>query len=288
MAVRRITAGMQEDLDFLAFTPDFDAPDVVEGYDELPLWSAMFGLVLLQEVPLAHCEAVLDIGCGAGFPLIELAERLGPRTQVHGIDPWRAGLRRAAAKIALRGCRNVTLHEGSASALPFADATFDLIVTNLGLNNFADPQAALRECRRTARRGATLALTTNLQGHMQEFYDVFAEVLRREKADAALARLRAHIEHRTRIDTLCERLTRSGFIIKRICEQRTAMRFADGSALFNHHFIKLAFLHDWKQVVAGQEAAIFSLLQKELNARAAQLGELSLTIPGAYVEAIAG
>jgi ubiquinone/menaquinone biosynthesis C-methylase UbiE len=278
---------MQEDLSFLEFAPDFNAPRIVEAYDELPLWSAMFGQLLLHEVPLAQIACALDIGCGTGFPLIELAERLGPRTQVHGIDPWSAGLRRAAAKMAIRGCRNITLHEGSASSLPFDDATFDLIVSNLGLNNFADPRAAIRECLRVARRGCTLALSTNLQGHMQEFYEVFAAILERASDEAALQRLHDHIEHRATIAKVQSLLTAAGFVIKRIVEQRATMRFADGTALFNHHFIKLGFLSDWKQVVAGSEAVSFSALCQELNDRAQRLGELCLTIPMAYIEAVA-
>jgi ubiquinone/menaquinone biosynthesis C-methylase UbiE len=31
---------------------------------------------------------VLDVGCGTGFPLLELAERLGPDARLHGVDPW--------------------------------------------------------------------------------------------------------------------------------------------------------------------------------------------------------
>ncbi|HWS71693.1 MAG TPA: class I SAM-dependent methyltransferase, partial [Thermoanaerobaculia bacterium] len=151
-------------LDFLSFTPDFASPALVEAYDELPLWSAMFGLLLLDEVPLRGVSRALDVGCGTGFPLIELAERLGPAAEVHGLDPWSGGLSRAATKIAVRETPNVTLHDGSATAMPFDDASFDLIVSNLGLNNFDDRVAAVRECRRVARAGATLALTTNLQG----------------------------------------------------------------------------------------------------------------------------
>ena len=88
-----------ESLSFLAFEPDFSSPEVMIAYDELPLWSAMFGLLLLDNVPLAGVRSALDVGCGAGFPLIELAERLGPAADVHGIDPWTAGLKRAAEKI---------------------------------------------------------------------------------------------------------------------------------------------------------------------------------------------
>src|SRR6201999_2474780 len=108
-------------LDFLSFALDFSSPSVVNAYDELPLWSAMFGLLLLDEVPMADVRTALDVGCGTGFPLIELAERLGPSAQVHGLDPWGAALARAAEKVRVRATPNVTLHEGSAASMPFSD-----------------------------------------------------------------------------------------------------------------------------------------------------------------------
>jgi arsenite methyltransferase len=277
-------------LDFLAFDPDFSSPRVLTAYDELPLWSAMFGLLLLEEVPLANMTNVLDAGCGTGFPLIELAERLGNRAQVHGIDPWTGALKRAAEKIASRGTPNVTLHEGSAAAMPFADATFDLIVSNLGVNNFENRDAVIRECRRVARDGATLALTTNLQGHMQELYAVFADVL----ADVldgdpeALARLRAHVEHRATVANVQELLESGGFNVTRVVEREGVMRFADGSALLNHYFIKLGFLDGWKKVVPGNEHAVFARLRDALDDLAKCNLELRLTVPMAYVEAMAG
>jgi arsenite methyltransferase len=253
---------------------DLSDPKIVNAYDELPLWSAMFGLLLLDEVPLANVRTALDVGCGTGFPLIELAERLGSAAHVHGIDPWEAGLDRARAKIAARRTPNVTVHEGSASQMPFNNATFDLIVSNLGLNNFDDRAAAMRECRRVAREGATIALTTNLQGHMREFYDVFEDVLRERGAD--VSKLHAHIAHRATIDSVRELLESAGFRVTRVIEKTAHMRFANGRALFNHHFIRLGFLDAWKEVAGAQ---VFSLLEERLNR------ELSLTIPMAYVEA---
>jgi ubiquinone/menaquinone biosynthesis C-methylase UbiE len=62
----------------------------------------MFGLLLLDEVPLAR--TALDVGCGTGS-LIELAERPGPSAEVHGIDPWKAGLARASDKASCRATR---------------------------------------------------------------------------------------------------------------------------------------------------------------------------------------
>ncbi|HEX3070392.1 MAG TPA: class I SAM-dependent methyltransferase [Thermoanaerobaculia bacterium] len=275
---------MSDDLSFLDFEPDFSSPALLAAYDELPLWSAMFGILLLEEVPVSGVTNVLDIGCGTGFPLIELAGRLGPRAHVHGLDPWKAGLARAAGKIASRATGNVTLHEGSASSIPFLNSTFDLIVSNLGINNFDDREAAITECRRVARDRATLALTTNLQGHMREFYDVFEQVLETEDDDAR-DRLRAHVAHRATVPGVRELLDRGGFTVARVVEREGVMRFADGTALLNHHFIKLGFLDGWKKVVPGRERIVFARLLGALNELAARHGELRLTIPMAYIEA---
>jgi SAM-dependent methyltransferase len=169
--------------------------------------------------------------------------------------------------------------------MPFAGATFDLIVSNLGVNNFDDRAAAIRECRRVARTGATLALMTNLQGHMKVFYDLFAELLAGD--NEAQQRLRAHVEHRATVANVRELLESGGFTVTRVVEREGVMRFADGTALFNHHFVKLGFLDGWTKVVPGNERAVFARLRDALNEHAAQRGELRLTIPMAYIEATA-
>jgi arsenite methyltransferase len=266
------------DLDFLSFRADFSSPCIIAAYDELPLWSAMFGLLLLDELPLTNVRKALDVGCGTGFPLIELAERLGPAAEVYGVDIWTAGLQRCREKVAARATANVHVHEASAESMPFANETFDLIVSNLGVNNFENRDAAVRECRRVAQRGATIALTTNLQGHMREFYDVFRSVL---EDDDDLRRLEEHIYHRTTVPDVRALLERNDFAVRRVVERKVIMRFANGAALFNHHFIKLGFLDAWKKIVSGKEELIFRKLLNRLT------GEVGLTIPMAYLEGVA-
>lgn len=276
------------DLDFLRVHIDLASPAVVATYDEAPLWSAMFGLLLLEHVPLTGHSCVLDVGCGTGFPTIELAERLGPSVPVHGVDLWAAGLARAAEKVARRGTRNVTWHQASAVSLPFGDGTFDLIVSSLGVNNFDDRAGALRECRRVARAGATLALTTNLQGHMREFYDVFDTVLLAAGDAEGRQRLDAHVRHRATIAGVRSLLDEAGFaLIRDVSVPNTRMRLASGTALLNHAFIQLGFLDAWKAVVPGREVEMFLRLRERLDAVAREAGELSLTIPMAYLEAVA-
>lgn len=56
---------------------EFRCPECVEFFDELPLWSAPFGLMLLERVPLRPGMQILHIGAGTGFLSVELAQRCG-------------------------------------------------------------------------------------------------------------------------------------------------------------------------------------------------------------------
>jgi arsenite methyltransferase len=273
--------------DYLAWgPPDFTAPDTVAAYDELPLWSAMAGLFLLEHLPLPRGATVLDVGCGTGFPLLELAQRLGAGATVHGLDFWAQALMRARFKAAVIGVTNATLTRGDGAAMPFPDARFDLVVSNLGINNFTDPDAVFAECARVLKRGGRLALTTNVEGHMAELYAVFEAVLAERGAADALAALRRHVAHRGTGAAIAERLGRRGFQVARTVQREFPMRFADGSALLRHYFIRLGFLDGWRAVVKPDaEREIFEALEDRLNDVAAERGELALTVPLAYVEA---
>ncbi len=192
-------------MDYLDDKPDWD---IAQWYDGLPLWSAPFGLMLLEHVPLQPNMTLLDVGCGTGFPLIELAQRLGRTCRAWGLDPWKAAVERARARAAALGLENVQIVEGDAAAMPFAGAHFDLIVSNLGVNNFADPAAALAECRRVLKPGGTLALTTNLRGHMGLLYEVFEATLRAMGREELLPALHRHVEHRATVEGLSANLRR--------------------------------------------------------------------------------
>ncbi len=272
--------------EYLRSQVDLNNADAVSAYDELPLWSAMFGLLLLRHVPLKAITKVLDVGCGTGFPLFELAQRLGPGSVACGLDPWEAAVNKARFKMKVWGIQNVELHVGDASSMTFRDFEFDLIVSNLGINNFADQETVLRECHRVLKSSGRLALTTNPQGHMQEFYKVFESTLQQLGKTEALPALNKNIEHRATIARITDLLDRSGFTLRKVHEETSSMRFANGSALFRHYFIRLGFLDGWKGVVdAKEQDEVFSLLESNLNEVAFRNGELLLTIPMAYIEA---
>jgi arsenite methyltransferase len=271
--------------DFLHRTYDLNDPDYASVVDQVSLWAARFGLFLLNNLDLRPNLNILDVACGTGFPLFELSQMHGASCQVTGVDIWKQGLERARLKARIYRCPNVQILEADASQLPFAAATFDLIVSNLGLNNFADPAAVLAECFRVARAGARFVLTTNPMGHLSEFYEVFREVLQELQKPAALERLQAHEAHRGTRESLSDMLQAAGFRVVKIREDRLHLRYLDGSAFFNHFLTQLGFLDGWKRVVDQEdEERVFALLEDRLNQVARAAGELRMTVPMLYLE----
>jgi len=269
---------------------DFDVndPQFVSVYDDLPLWSAACGMLLLDTVELRPGLRVLDVGCGTGFPLLELAERLGSTSEVHGIDPWEPAVERARQKITARGVGNAHVIVGRADALPFPDAHFDLVVSNLGINNFDAPAAALAECRRVCRRGAEIALATNLQGTMAELYAAYEVALRA----LGLAELQARetitrlVSARTTVSEATRLVGTAGFAFVRVVESSFRMRFVDGRALLGHSFIRLAFLDSWAGAVdAKDRASALGALHRALEEIVGRDGEITLTVPIACIVA---
>jgi ubiquinone/menaquinone biosynthesis C-methylase UbiE len=258
----------------------------LSAQDDFPLWSAPFGLMLLDHIRFRPNLKALDIGFGSGFPLLELAQRLGNSSTVYGIDPHKAAHERTQYKMNLLKIENVQLIEGDASSMSFPEDTLDLIVSNLGVNNFDNPQKIFIECFRVAKRGAQIVLTTNPKGHMDTFYLVFVETLKELHREDLMVDLTAHIEHRLTAETICQHLEQSGFQIIGIYKESFRICFLDGTTFFRHALIRDGFLDDWKRLIPKQnQKEVFIALEENLNQVSKSMGMLELTIPIACIEA---
>lgn len=265
---------------------DTTTPEAGDFYDELPLWSAPFGRMLLEQIPLRQGMTILDVGAGTGFLTVELAQRCGADAKVIAVDPWEAAMSRLARKVDHLGIRNVRTIVQDAATINLPEASVDLIVSNLGINNFDNPGATLQSCFRAAKPGAKLFLTTNLVGHMAEFYEAYRGVLTELGFAGRLGVLDAHINSRATVDSVRKQLETAGFQFVEAITRSFRERFVDGSALLRHHFIRLGFLPGWKAVAPQDVAEVtFAALERRLNAVAAERGELSLTIPAACIVA---
>ena len=266
---------------YLKQTYDRSDPAIISAIDEMPLWSAYFGEVLLDTVVFREKAKILDIGCGGGFPLLELAQRFGAGSEVIGIDPWKASTNRLKAKAKTMGVNNIHIINGVAEELPIENNYFDLIVSNNGLNNCSDQIKVLSECYRTLKPGGQLVFTVNLPGSMKEFYSIFRTTLKEQGLSDAIVKMEQHIkEKRKSLKENLDQVRKNRFTVKEIIQKSFYMRYLNGTALLNHHFIKLAFLESWIKIVPpGIRSKVFSVFEEKLNNFSKTKGELRLTIP---------
>jgi ubiquinone/menaquinone biosynthesis C-methylase UbiE len=265
------------------------APEwLADVYDETSLWSARFGALLFDHLQIVRGVRALDVGCATGFPLFELAQLHGATSHFTGIDIWGEALERARLRLDRLGLTTVDFVEADVASMPFPSEYFDLIVSNLGLNNFSDMPGALRECRRVARTGARLVLTTNLQGHFDEAYRLLNVILEQnDGAGDARAALRANEEHRLTRAKIERLLADAGFSPARAFEQSFRMRFADGAAMLHHALVKW-FLDGWRQAVGPErERQVFTALEAQLNTIADRDSGIEMTVPMLYIEGVA-
>lgn len=262
-----------------SFNPD--DPDLISVIDELPLWSAPFGLSLLDTINLMPNINALDIGCGLGFPLIELSQRLGTSCKVYGIDPWESAIERINLKIKTYNLKNVIAIKGVAEELPFDDNFFDLIVSNNGINNVEDMHKSLSECSRVSKPDAQFTVTLNLEDTMIEFYNLFEETLIKNKLVEEVKKMKQQIySKRKPLEDIKKSLSETGFEIKNIKNDSFTLRFLNGTAMFNHSLIKYWFLDGWKNILKpGDLQNIFEQVENKLNSVAKENGKVILTVP---------
>jgi SAM-dependent methyltransferase len=106
--------------------------------------------------PVQAGEAVLDLGCGAGFDAFVAAQLVGPAGRVAGIDLSAEMIAVAVAGLREAGYVQVEFCRGEVESLLFPDASFDLALSNGVLNLIPDKPGALREILRVLRPGGRL------------------------------------------------------------------------------------------------------------------------------------
>ncbi len=119
--------------------------------------------MLQHVVDLARPERsdhVLDVATGAGHTALALAPHVA---EVIAYDITQQMLDETARNAAARGLDNVRTRQGIAEALPFADASFEIVTVRHAPHHFADVQAAIREMARVVKpRGRVLVVDSHV------------------------------------------------------------------------------------------------------------------------------
>ena len=130
---------------------------------------------LVRHAALRAGERVLDVACGTGVVARLASEKVGATGSVAGLDvnPGMLAVARSATPQDMR----IAWHLASAESMPSPDASFDVVLCQLGLQFMADKAAALREMRRVLVPGGRLVL--NLPGPTPRIFSVMADALAR-------------------------------------------------------------------------------------------------------------
>jgi arsenite methyltransferase len=135
------------------------APDMIGGaYAAVDGYVADADLALGCGVPTRHAgiaagDVVLDLGSGAGIDAFVARRLVGDRGQVIGVDMTETMIERARANASKLGYRNVDFRLGEIEALPVADGTVDVVISNCVLNLVPDKAGAFAETFRVLKPG---------------------------------------------------------------------------------------------------------------------------------------
>jgi len=255
--------------------------EIAFNYDDLPIWSSVPGNLLLENIEYQTNKTILDIGCGTGFPLIQIAQRFGNTCDIIGIDIWKNALDKAQQKLKIRGIKNVSLLYDDVSNSLLKDNSVDIITSNLGINNFKQPSKVIKECHRILNKDGIIYLTSNLKGTFSEFYNIFKTTAIALNNTNLLKNLNSHINSRQSSNSIDTIFKSNGFKVIDTKEINYYMRYTNGSAFFNDYFIIMSFLPAWKDLITDSNDLIlvFEKLEENLNKLSKIDKGLNLSIP---------
>ncbi|MDH6650211.1 UNVERIFIED_ORG: SAM-dependent methyltransferase [Rhizobium esperanzae] len=116
-----------------------------EEYELIDSQLSPLGLQAMDGLNLVPGETVLDVGCGTGQTLLQLAERVGEQGGIYGVD-ISGPLLAVAAKRSFH-LKSVQLIESDAATLELSDTT-DAVFSRFGIMSFNDPVAAFSNFHR--------------------------------------------------------------------------------------------------------------------------------------------
>ena len=141
---------------FDTIAPGYDRMNMLMTFGMWKYWQTVFRRLMAVEPG----QEILDVGCGtADLSIIAARALAGEAGHVTGIDLSQEMLDVGRIKLHRLGLADrITLLQGNALALPFADQRFHLVISGFMLRNVSDVQRALQEMTRVVRPGGRVVV----------------------------------------------------------------------------------------------------------------------------------
>jgi len=191
----------------------FDAQ--AQAYVQSPVHAAGADLERLAQLLAASSPGrVLDIGCGGGHAAYAAAPHAG---QVLACDIAPEMLAAVTAEAARRGLGNILTQQAAAESLPFADASFDWVISRYSAHHWPKVCVAMAEARRVLKPGGQ-GLFMDVVAPANPLLDTWLQSLE-------LLRDPGHLRNRS-LEQWRQALEGAGFMVQEVIEERIAIDFA--------------------------------------------------------------
>lgn len=145
----------------------------------LQAWLDPITEAMLDEARLEPGDRVLDLAAGAGEPSLSAAERVGPSGHVLATDISSNILEFAAESARQRGLANFETRVMDGEKPDVPDASFDAVMSRLGLIYFPDRDGALRSAHRVLKEGGRVVLASFSSPDHNRFFSIPVSIIRR-------------------------------------------------------------------------------------------------------------
>jgi ubiquinone/menaquinone biosynthesis C-methylase UbiE len=231
-----------------------------------PVYGQRFAALALGALGDAPAARVVEVGCATANLTLELAARAGT-TSVVAVDEAPAFVARARARLdaAPEPVRaRVKLETSPAAPLALADASAELVVSNLAVATSPDPARAAKELARVLAPGGRAVVTTPLRGSWAEFLDIFRDVLLENGSPASVAALEEHVASLPDAATAKRWLEAAGLADVTVATTRWELLFKSAREFFFAPLVELGPLSRWKRIAGrGEEMQDLFFFTKE-------------------------
>ncbi len=123
--------------------------------DRISSWFKYIHRIMLNHVDISYKRSILDVGCGTGNALL-LMSRINEQARYCGIDL--SGQMIEIAREKTKGKPNFEFRAADSANIPYADASFDLVVSSNSFHHYPDPLRVLSEVKRVLMGGGCFFL----------------------------------------------------------------------------------------------------------------------------------
>jgi ubiquinone/menaquinone biosynthesis C-methylase UbiE len=252
----------------------------------VPRWSTLFGRPLVAHTPLGLRGQVVDVGCGTGYPALDVMRRLADGGRVISVDRDAALVDIARRRAVENAGKRIFFKVEPIERLSFGDEVFDLAVGNLFVSAIDDESTALAVIRRVLKPGAKVLLTRPMLGTFEEVLDMFREIAVRRDSSALQKRIDQAALRTPTAATWRAQLASAGYEDIEVQVDDVRLPYRNAREIFADPMLKIVALPEWRFLCGTQpgDESMLGEVERALDTYFAS-GPLSLTVRTGLISA---